>query len=576
VTRRARDALALLALVACEGEARDSTPPPPREVPPPLAASFADATARAGVDFAHTTGAFGAKLLPETMGSGVAVLDFDGDGALDLFFVDSTWFDGHRPDADALARCRLFRGLGDGRFEDATEPSGAGLELYGMGASSADYDGDGDDDLYVTALGDNVLLRNDGGRFADATASAGVAGGRWRDRSGSEHAEWSTASAWLDADGDGDLDLFVGNYCQWSERHEIFTTLDGVSKAFTTPDRYVGTPCRVFENRGDGTFADATDASGVGAHPGKALGIALWDVDGDGRLDVLVANDTRPNFLFFNRSKPGALAFEERGVESGFAYDADGRARAGMGIDAALLPGGALAVAIGNFADEALSLYQWDGAGPFADRAEARGIARATRVPLAFGLAYFDADLDGWLDLAVANGHIEPDIARFDPDHEHAQAALLFRGLADGSFEDVSALAGADFGAPRVGRGLAVADFDGDGDLDLALTQNGGRAVILANELQQREPRHWLRVVLRGRAPNTRAIGATVELRAGDEVQTRLVRTGSSYLSQSDVAPTFGLGAHPRPVDLRVRWPSGRESSHSIADVDRTVEIGEP
>jgi hypothetical protein len=575
---RALAASFLLTLSAC-GRAGVEAPPPAGPGgsgggPAPFHCRLVDITAASGIRFRHVTGGYGDKLLPETLGSGAAFLDFDGDGVLDVFFVNSSFWPGREPPgADSPPRCALYRGLGGGRFEDAGAGSGADLSLYGMGCAAADYDGDGDTDIYVTAVGDNVLLRNDGGRFADATREAGVAGGRWRDRGGKEHPEWSTAAAWLDADGDGDLDLFVANYVQWSPAHEIFTTLDGIQKAFTTPDRYPGLPCRLFLNRGGGGFEDATEAAGLAKDLGKALGVTLWDFDGDGRLDVAVANDTRPNFLFRNL---GGGRFEELGLKLGIAYDESGRARAGMGIDVADFAGdGWPRVAIGNFSSEPMSLYRWSKDGLFHSDAARAGLAEATYGPLTFGVAFADLDLDGFEDLAVVNGHIEPDIARFQAGQSHAQRPQLFRGRADGRFDDVSSACGPDFARPLVGRGLAAGDVDGDGDLDLLITQNGGPPVLYRNDLAAGAPRRYLRVKLRGKGANSAALGAEVRVQIGGRSQIRTARTGSSYLSQSEPTLTFGLGASDRVDAIEVRWPSGGTTRHPIERIDATIEIRE-
>jgi hypothetical protein len=531
-------------------------------VPAPFAATFVDATASSGLRFVHRTGGFGEKRLPETMGAGACLFDYDGDGVLDAFLVGGTgWPDGPEP---ARGACALFRGNGDGTFADVSAASGADVELYGMGVTAADYDGDGDQDLFVTAVGADALLANDGGRFVDVAATAGV--------SGAPDPEWTTATLWLDADGDGDLDLFVGGYVEWTPETEIFTSFDGVHKVFTTPDRYPGLVSRLYRNDGGGRFAAAGPVGGASS-VGKVLGAIADDLDGDGLPEILAANDTRPNSLFQNL---GGGRFEERGLDAGLAYDESGRARAGMGIDVARLSGERTVVAIGNFAGEPLSLYERGDGGRFRPAAARSGLAAPTFDPLAFGVAFLDLDLDGWLDLVVVNGHIEPDIARYEPDQTHAQPALLLRGLPDGRFEDVTADAGADFARPRVGRGLAHGDVDGDGDVDLLVTQNGGPAVLLLNRLQETDPRHWLRVRLVGSGANTDAIGAVVELRAGGRTQVRTVRTGGSYLSQGELVQTFGLGAEADVEDLTVRWPDGAVTRHEVDGADRTLVLRAP
>lgn len=580
--RPASFALAAALLASCDTRepsrpANEASAPVQRLAP--FDCEFASADPRKLPSFVHATGAAGDKLLPETMGSGVALLDFDSNGTLDLYLVNSGVWRGaatavERTPRDGEPTCALWRGQGNGTFERLERVTE--LALFGMGASVADFDADGDDDVLVTALGDFAVLRNERG-LDDAAEETGLHTARWRDLDGALHPEWSTASAWFDVENDGDLDLFVANYVQWTRETEIFTTLDGATKAFTTPERYAGLPCRLYVNDGRANFADASESAGLLGLAGKALGLALWDFDDDGLLDVVVANDTQPNFLLLNRSRPGAPKFEERGLAAGIAYDETGRARAGMGIDIAqLAPGDAPSVAIGNFAGEPMSLYRWRSDGTFQANAATAGVALATTRPLTFGLAFFDADLDGALDLVLANGHIEPDIARFAPDQSSAQAPLLFRGRGDGTFEDATALAGQDFRAPRVARGLAYGDFDGDGDLDLVLTTSGGGPAILLNRAQQIRPRHFLRVDLRGKGANTRAIGARVTLLAGGVAHTRYVRTGSSYLSQSELTLTFGLGDTARVDELRIRWPGGPETTHAIDAIDRTLVIEQP
>jgi len=535
---------------------------------------FVDVTAQAGIDFVHVTGGTGDKLLPETLGSGAAFLDFDGDDNLDVFIVNSRHWTGDEPQPAPPPACRLYRGNGDGSFVDVTEAAGAAVSVYGMGCSIADYDADGDADIYLTALGDNVLLRNDEGKFRDVTSNAGVAGGHWTDETGTSHPEWSTASAWGDLDRDGDLDLFVANYVQWSPRHEVFTTLDGATKAFTTPDRYKGLPCRLFLNDGTGKFEDGSGVAGLLGVEGKSLGVALHDLDNDGLVDVVVANDTRPDFLFVNL---GDGRFEERGLELGIAYDESGRARAGMGVDIAIYTDdGAPSVAIGNFSEEPMSLWRRRPDGSFASRTDVAGLSVATHGPLAFAVSFLDADLDGRLDLLVVNGHIEPDISAAVPSQAYAQSSQLFRGLGGEAFDDVTRFAGRDFAQARVGRGLAYGDMDRDGDLDLLVTTNGGPAALLRNDaVSEAGHPHFLRVRLVGKGGNLDAIGSRVTLESGGRRQVRHVKTGSSYLSQSETTLTFGLGSEVKVDRLTVRWPTGAESEHEVPGVDRTLEIHE-
>lgn len=531
---------------------------------------FTDVTADARIDFRHDSGAKGRKLFPESLGAGVGVLDFDGDHRLDLFFVNG------RDLADpASARgCALYRGNADGTFTDVAKSVGADLSCYGMGCTIADIEGDGDPDIVVTAVDGLFLLLNEGGRFREAGAERGLSTNVWTDRAGATHPAWSTAAAFFDVESDGDLDLFVTNYVQWTIETDIFTTLDGKNKAFTTPDRYVGLPPRLYLNDGQGAFRDASEAFGLLQHRGKSLGVALWDFDDDGRLDIAVANDTRPNFLFFNR---GGTSFEERGVELGVAYDENGRARAGMGIDiAAYAADGVPGIAIGNFSQEPLSLYRRSTTGFFDSSAERVGLAQATFASLTFGLVFADFDLDGASDLMVANGHIEPDIERIDPRQRYRQSAQLFRGSADGIFADVSTSVGEDFRRPRVGRALATLDFDRDGDLDCLLTENGGSPALLRNDLAPgARTMNWLVVDLVGSGKNVAGIGALVEVGSGTARARQTVRTGGSYLTASETGLVFGLGDRSTVEEVRVRWPGKGWRSYGAQPTGQRIVLRE-
>ncbi len=544
--------------------------------PPPL--PFTDVTAASGVAFVHHNGAYGEKLLPETMGGGVAVLDYDRDGDPDLLFVGATDWPGHErpgPPAPSLA---LWANDGAGRFHDATAAAGLGLTFYGQGVAVGDYDGDGWPDLYVTAVGPNHLLHNAGGRFEEATAGAGVAGAP---------EDWSTCAAFFDADGDGDLDLFVCNYLDWSP--EIDRRLDrhgngAVPLLYGRPQRYRGADPLLFRNDGRGVFTDVSAASGVRVHdPGsdepvaKALGLVPVDVDRDGRLDLLVADDTRRNLFFHNLGPAGGTPrFEEAGELFGLAYDGDGGTTGGMGADAGELgPGDGLALAVGNFEGEPTSLHRaGDDPGFLPDLSLAAGLAAATRGRLTFGLLLFDADLDGRLDLFQANGHVETDVAAVEPGQSYLQPAQLFWNTgARPLFAEVPAADLGDLAHPRAGRGAAFLDLDGDGDLDLVLTQVGGPARLLRNDLPPDGERRFLRVVLRGGPPDPDALGARVEAAAGGVRQARRIMPTRSYLSQVEPAASFGLGAAERVESLRVTWPDGTLQELRGLPADRTYVI---
>jgi hypothetical protein len=536
------------------------TPEPARETRP---VSFTDVTDEAGIEFVHETGAFGEKWMPESMGSGGGFLDYDGDGNLDIFLVNGTEWPGHETREEPAVQ-RLFRNRGGGTFEDVSAAAGVNASVYGMGCAFADYDGDGDTDIYVTAVGPNLLFRNDGETFSEVAKKAGVAG---TDTAPGEPLPWSSGAAWLDYDRDGHVDLLVLHYVKWSPEIDIFTTIDGTTKAYATPEKYEGQSARLYRNRGDGTFEDVTEPAGLDRPSGKSLGVAIDDFDGDGWMDLVIANDTEPNYLYHNL---GDGRFEDVGLPAGVAYDERGRARAGMGIDTAPVRGnGPLSIAIGNFSQEPVALYTQVAEGFFQDQAGKAGLARRTLLPLTFGLLFSDLNLDGFQDLVVANGHIEPEIVRFHDEIEYEQPPQIFLNRGDGTFIETTEEAGEPFAPPLVGRGLACGDYDADGDLDLLLTENGGPARLFRNDLDHGGT-HWIRLRLRGRAPNTDALGARVEVTSEGLVQSRLVRTGSSYLSQSDTALTFGLDGRTAVDSVVVRWPSGEVEEFPGLEPDRT------
>ena len=540
------------------------------EVP---AIPFTDVTAAAGVDFEHTSGAYGDKLLPETMGGGVAFLDYDGDGDQDLLFVNSgNW--PHRPSGEPEPTMALYRNDGAWTFTDVTREVGLNVSFYGMGVAAADLDADGDVDVFFTAVGENRLFLNDGGRFRDVTAEAGVAGAP---------GEWSTSAGFFDADSDGDLDLFVCNYVRWSKEidFELDFRLTGVGRAFGPPQSYQGTYPYLYLNDGDGTFTDVSEASGLhvdnpatGAPMAKSLAFGPTDVDGDGWIDVLVANDTVRNFFFRNLGVvEGQLQFEEVGEDFGFAYDRNGNATGAMGVDSGFYRNDHnLGFAIGNFANEMSSLYMaQDDPAFFVDESIGEGIGAPSRLVLTFGLFLFDADLDGRLDMLQANGHIENEIATVDPSQAYRQAAQLFWNAGDAGFVPVEPEAAGDLTREIVGRGASYADLDADGDLDVVITQVAGQPLLLRND--QDTGHHWLRVRLEGKGPNRDAIGAWVELSAGVVVQRRQVMPTRSYLSRVERAITFGLGTTDRIDSLEVVWPDGSEQTVEGVGVDRLQVI---
>ncbi|MCU1262240.1 MAG: ASPIC/UnbV domain protein [Bryobacterales bacterium] len=500
-----------------------------------------DVTQQAGIRFRHNSGAFGAKHLPETMGPGCAFLDYDGDGWLDILLVNSMDWPGHKRQRSTLA---LYRNNRNGTFTDVTQRAGLALEMYGMGVAVADYDNDGFPDVLITAVGQNRLFRNTGkGSFVDVTEKAGL-GGR---------SAFSTSAIWCDYDRDGFLDLFICNYVKWSPEHDVFCSVDGRNKSYCTPEAYHGSTCWLFRNRGNGAFEDVTAKSGIFDSNSKALGVAMLDHDRDGWPDLFVANDTQPNKLYRNMRNG---TFEDVAVASGVAFSEDGKARAGMGVDAADFDNsGVQGLAVTNFDNEMIGLYRAGTGGLYADIAMKSGIGAASRNSLGFGCAFFDANLDGRLDLVAVNGHIDETVRNISRNHGYAQAPHLFLNDRKGGFHDVAAQLGAGFAEPKVARGVAYGDFDGDGDLDLLITTNQGPALLYRNDVTSEN--RSLRIRLTGTKSNRDAIGATVRMTTPDGTQSRTVKTGGSYLSQSEMAVTFGLGRRDAAGRVVVEWPSG-------------------
>ena len=500
-----------------------------------------DVTRAAGINFSHHTGAFGARYLPETLGPGCAFLDYDNDGWLDVLLVNGQDWPGH---PRRKAGLQLYRNNRNGTFSDVTRAAGLDFSFYGLGVAVADFNNDGFPDLYLTGVGQNRLLRNTGrGSFVDVTAAAGLG-----NRTG-----FSTSAVWFDYDRDGHLDLFVCNYVRWSPEADVFCSLDGKTKSYCTPEAYRGTTCWLFRNRGNGTFEDVTAKSGLFDASAKSLGVAMLDFDQDGWPDLFVANDTQPNKLYRN-NRDGT--FREMAVRAGVAFAEDGRARAGMGVDAGdFRRTGREGLAVTNFDNEMIGLYEWTGGG-YLDRAGETGIGAASRKTLGFGCLFFDADLDGHLDLLAVNGHIDDSVRNLARGPAYAQPPHLFWNDGQGRFQDISGEVGSGFRAPKVGRGLALGDFDRDGDLDVLLTTNGGPAYLYRNDVGNGH--RSIRFQLEGRASNRDAIGAVVEVEDAAGWQMRRIRSGSSYLSSSMRAATFGVGLQKMVKRVVVRWPNGR------------------
>ena len=523
---------------------------------------FRDVTQQAGIHFVHNNGAFGKKYLPETMGPGVAFIDYDNDGWPDIFLVNGMDWPGQ---GQKHTTPKLYHNNHNGTFTDVTHKAGLDIEMYGMGVAVGDYDNDGYDDLFITAYGQNRLFHNNGnGTFTDVTQKAGLQGRK----------EFSTSAAWVDYDKDGHLDLAVANYVQWTPETDLYCTLDGKVKSYCTPESYKGTAVRLWHNRGNGTFEDVTQKAGLGDATSKTLGVALLDYDNDGWPDLLFSNDTQPNKLYRNNANG---TFSEKAVVAGVAFSEDGVARAGMGVDAADYDhSGFASVLITNFSNQMISLYHNEGKGLFVDEAPRSEIGRASLLTLGFGCFFFDYDLDGWPDVLIANGHVDDDIQKVQANVSYAERPHLFRNAGKGKFEEVTKSMGAAFASPRVGRGAAYADINNDGRLDLLLSSNGGPVYLFRNEASgAAAANRSLRIKLIGTKSNRDGIGSIVKLTANGDTQTQMLRSGSSYLSASELVLTFGLGPRDKADSIEIRWPSGQVDRLSSVPAGATICVTE-
>ena len=526
------------------------------DAPPSI--RFTNVTQQAGIKFVHNAGKTGKKWLPETMGSGCAFLDADGDGWPDILLINGRDLIPHGRRTHAA----LYRNNHNGSFTDITAGSGLDIDIYGMGVAIADYDNDGRDDVYITALGGDRLFHNEGaGKFRDVTKSAGI-----------DNANFAASAAWLDYDRDGKADLFVANYVQWTAKGDLWCSMDGSTKSYCTPESYKGNSSRLYHNLGNGRFEDVTDRAGVGDKTSKSLGVTVFDYNNDGWPDIFIANDTQPNKLYRNN---GNGTFSEEAVTAGIAFSEDGVARGAMGTDAADYDrSGRMHLLVGNFSNQMLGLYHNEGNGLFVDEAPRSAVGRASLLSLTFGVFFFDYDLDGYLDILAANGHIDEEIGRVQPKVAYTEPPLLFHNTGHGRFEDVSKQVGPDFQKPMVARGAAYADFDRDGDLDVLISANNGPACLFRNDGGNRN--HWITLKLVGVKSNRSALGAVAAIETASGKQTQIVHSGSSYCSQSDLALTFGLGRDDVVKSISIAWPSGRRQQLSNVKANQYLVVREP
>ncbi|MCI0622613.1 MAG: CRTAC1 family protein [Acidobacteria bacterium] len=519
---------------------------------------FTDATSTAGIEFQHENGLSEEKLIVESVGSGVAWLDYDNDGWLDLYFVNGAELaSGKRSPGNVL-----LRNTGQGKFVDVTRQAGVqGAGDYGMGVAVGDYDNDGWLDLYVTNYGPNLLFRNNrDGTFKDVTSAAGVRGGRW-----------GSSAGFFDYDLDGDLDLYVVNYLDYNLKENPYCGLRKPGYRLYCDIRiFDGAPDQLYRNNGNGTFTDVSSAAGIANPAGKGLGLSFGDFDQDRHVDIYVANDTVRNFLYRNR---GDGTFEDVTYRSGAGFDRNGKPQAGMGVDCADVNGdGLLDLFVTNFSYELNTLYRNQGDLLFEDVSESIGLG-SSLLPLGFGTKLFDYDNDGDTDIFVANGHIEDNIRLYFPELSYEQSNLLYENVG-GSFRDVSSISGPVFKARRVGRGAAAGDYDNDGDLDLVVSNSGQRATLIRNEGGNRN--HWIAVVARGRKNNFYGLGAKVRVVTRGSTQLKEINNVASYCSSNDIRLYFGLGREDRASLIEITWPGGRKQILKDVVAGQIVRVEEP
>ena len=524
----------------------------PRHVP----ITFTDVTARAGITFVHHNGAAGQKFYPELFGGGVAVLDIDGDTWPDLLFVNGKdWQPGGQ-----RARHGLYLNNRDGTFKDVLAGSGFdAADVYGLGATVADYDNDGRDDVFMTTVDGGRLFHNEGGgKFSDVTARAGL-----------RNAEFAVSAAWLDYDRDGLADLFIGNYVRWSPGTEVVCSQDGV-RGYCGPNAYKPVAPALYRNRGGGRFEDVTARAGLDQATDKAMGVAVLDYNTDGWPDVFVGSDRVPAKLHRNDGKG---RFVDVGVVAGVALSESGAARANMGVDAADYDrSGRPHLLVGNFVNEMLGLYHNRDGAVFVDVAPRSTVGRASLLSVTWAVFFFDYDLDGFLDIFAANGGTD-ESQGMDSRARLSQAPLVLRNQAKGTFEDITETLGAAFNRPIMGRGAAHADFDGDGDLDIVLATLAGPAYFFRNDGANQH--NWLRVRVVGSKSNRSGLGTTVRVTSASGAQTQVVRSGSSYASQSELTLTFGLGRDTSVSSVDVQWPSGKTQTFTALAPNQLVVVDE-